>query len=227
MMAPFWRVVRLSAGSVQEASMKSVEIDRGKRLKDQPTTGHNRFHPDVPPILSVEVGEEVVLATRDGVDGQLGPSTSEADMAQMEAGAIHPLTGPVFVKGAQPGDALEIEFLDILPQPHAFTAIVPGLGFLRDVFTKPFLVHWQIRDGWATSPQLRGVAFPARRSWACRGSRPRTPNFARGPRASRRCSTAGAWSSRPTPPAPCQAAGRRPPRDCARCRRARTAAILM
>jgi len=88
--------------------MKSVEIDRGKRLKDQPTTGHNRFHPEVPPILSVDEGEEVVLATRDGVDGQLGPSTSEADMANMEAGAIHPLTGPVFVKGAQPGDTLEI-----------------------------------------------------------------------------------------------------------------------
>ena len=39
--------------------MKSVEIDRGKRLKDQPTTGHNRFHPDIPPVLTVEEGEEV------------------------------------------------------------------------------------------------------------------------------------------------------------------------
>src|SRR6266545_7943685 len=150
----------MMVASVQEASMKSVEIDRGKRLKDQPATGHNRFHPDVPPILSVDEGEEVVLAMRDGVDGQLGPSTSEADMANMEAGAIHPLTGPVFVKGAQPGDTLEIEFLDIVPQPHAFTAIVPGLGFLRDLFTTPFLVHWQIRDGWATSPKLPGVRIP-------------------------------------------------------------------
>src|SRR5256886_36481 len=78
----------------------------------------------------------------------------------MEAGAIHPLTGPVFVKGARPGDLLEIEFLDIMPQPHAFTAIVPGLGFLRDVFTTPFLVHWQIRDGWATSPKLPRVRIP-------------------------------------------------------------------
>ena len=140
--------------------MKSVEIDRGKRLKDEPATGHNRFHPDVPPIVSVDEGEEVVLATRDGVDGQFGPSTSEADMATMEAGAIHPLTGPVFVKGAQPGDILEVEFLDIVPQPHAFTAIVPGLGFLRDVFTTPFMVHWQIRDGWATSPKLPRVRIP-------------------------------------------------------------------
>ena len=140
--------------------MKSIEIDRGKRLKDQPTTGHNRFHPSIPPIVSVDEGEEVVLPTRDGVDGQLGPSTTEADTAAMEAGAIHPLTGPVFVRGAQPGDVLEVEFLDIVPQPHGFTAIVPGLGFLRDVFTTPFLVHWEIRDGWATSPRLPGVRIP-------------------------------------------------------------------
>src|SRR5437016_1893190 len=140
--------------------MKSIEIDRGKRLRDQPTTGHNRFHPDIPPLVTVDEGEEVVLATRDGVDGQLGPGTSEADIAKMEAGAIHPITGPVFIKGAQPGDVLEVEFLDIAPQPHAFTAIVPGLGFLRDLFATPFLVHWQIRDGWATSAKLPGVRIP-------------------------------------------------------------------
>ena len=140
--------------------MKSVEIDRAKRLKDEPTTGHNRFHPDIAPIVSVAEGEEVVLATRDGVDGQMGPATTEADMATMETGAIHPLTGPVFVEGARPGDVLEVEFVDILPQPHAFTAIFPGLGFLRDVFTTPFLVHWELRDGWATSPRLPGVRIP-------------------------------------------------------------------
>ena len=140
--------------------MKSVEIDRGKRLKDQPTTGHNRFHPDIPPILTVDEGEEVVLATRDASDGQSGPTTTEADMAGVEATAIHPLTGPVFIKGARPGDLLEVEFLDIVPEPHAFTAIIPGLGFLRDLFTTNFLVHWQIRDGWATSPRLPGVRIP-------------------------------------------------------------------
>jgi formamidase len=78
----------------------------------------------------------------------------------MDAGAVHPLTGPVFVKGAQPGDVLEVEFVDIVPQPHGFTAIIPGLGFLRDVFNTPLLVHWQVGDGWATSPQLRGVRIP-------------------------------------------------------------------
>ena len=141
--------------------MKTIAIDRKRRLKDEPGTGHNRFHPDIPPLVTVDEGEEVVLETRDGVDGQLGPSTTEADIAAMDAGAVHPLTGPVFVKGAQPGDMLEVEFVDLVPQPFGFTAIVPGLGFLRDLFTTPFLVHWQIRDGWATSSALRGVRIPA------------------------------------------------------------------
>ncbi len=140
--------------------MKSIEIDRSKRLIDQPGTGHNRWHPDIPPILEVSEGEEVVLETRDGVDGQLGPATTAASMAAMDAGAIHPITGPVLVKGARPGDLLEIEFVDILPQPHAFTGIVPGLGFLRDLYTVPYLVHWNIADGWATSRELPGVRIP-------------------------------------------------------------------
>jgi formamidase len=140
--------------------MKRIEIDRGKRLADEPATGHNRFHPDIPPLLEAEEGEEVVLETRDGVDGQLGPTTTEANFAAMEAGAVHPLTGPIAVRGAQPGDVLEVEFLDIAPQPHAFTAIIPGLGFLRDIYTTPYLVQWRIDGGWATSAQLPGVRIP-------------------------------------------------------------------
>ncbi|HYB42430.1 MAG TPA: acetamidase/formamidase family protein [Candidatus Methylomirabilis sp.] len=141
--------------------MKSVEIDRSKPLRDQPRTGHNRIHPDVPPILEVAEGEEAVLETRDGIDGQLPFGAPAAQLAAMNAGAVHPLTGPVLVKGARPGDLLEVEFVDILPQPHAFTAIVPGLGFLRDLYTTPYVVHWRIADGWATSAELPGVRIPA------------------------------------------------------------------
>src|SRR5207248_7717371 len=88
------------------------------------------------------------------------PATTAADLGSLDAGAVHPLTGPVFVKGAQRGDMLEIEFTDIIAQPAAFSAIIPGLGFLRDVMTEPFLVHWRISDGWATSAQLPGVRIP-------------------------------------------------------------------
>src|SRR5215468_11869259 len=140
--------------------MKTISIDRKRHLAEQPNTGHNRWHPDIPPIVEVDEGEEVALETRDGIDGFLNARSTEADFPSVQFGAVHPLTGPVLVKGAKPGDLLECEFVDIVPQPWAFTAIMPGLGFLRDVMTTPFLAHWNIADGWATSPQLPRVRIP-------------------------------------------------------------------
>jgi formamidase len=140
--------------------MHSIRIDRAKHLAHEPHTGHNRFHPDIAPALEVAEGEEIILETRDALDGQLGPDATVADLAAADANLIHPLTGPVFVKGAQPGDMIEVEFIDIVPQPTAFSAIVPGLGFLRDIMTTPFVVNWKIRDGWATSAEIPGVRIP-------------------------------------------------------------------
>ncbi len=141
--------------------MHRIAVDRTKRLCDEPHTGHNRYHPDIDPILEVEDGATVEFETRDAIDGQLGPDATEADFATMDPGAVHPLTGPVFVKGAEPGDALEVEFLEIAPADHGFSAIIPGLGFLRDLFDAPFLAQWTLADGWATSPQIPGVRIPA------------------------------------------------------------------
>jgi len=140
--------------------MKSIEIDRSKRLKEEPHTGHNRWHPDIPPILEVDPGEEVVLQTRDASDGQIKPGMTVADLDHLDSKVAHPLTGPVYINGAKPGDLLEIEYLDIVPQPVGWTRNRPGAGFLRDVFLDPYLVHWQMQDGWATSAQLPGVRIP-------------------------------------------------------------------
>ena len=141
--------------------MKSIEIDRSKQLRDEPETGHNRWHPDITPLLEVEEGEEVVLETRDALDGQFKDSTTPEDFANIEVGLIHPLTGPVFVKGAEPGDLLETEFVEIRPVKFAWTAIIPGFGFLRDRDDiAPFFVPWTLENDFATSPALPGVRIP-------------------------------------------------------------------
>ena len=140
--------------------MQSITIDRSKRLKDEPQKGHNRWHPDIPPLIEVDPGEEVVLETRDASDSQIKPGMTVADLTNLDAKVAHPLTGPVYIKGARPGDLLEIEYLDILPQPAGWTRNRPGAGFLRDLFTEPYLAHWEIKDGWATSPQIPGVRIP-------------------------------------------------------------------
>ncbi len=140
--------------------MQSITIDRNKRLKEESHTGHNRWHPDIAPLIEVDPGEEVVLETRDASDCQIKPGMTVADLTNLDAKVAHPLTGPVYIKGARPGDLLEIEYLDILPQPCGWTRNRPGAGFLRDLFTEPYLAHWEIKDGWATSPQIPGVRIP-------------------------------------------------------------------
>ncbi len=140
--------------------MQAIEIDRGKRLHEEPEKGHNRWHPDVSPVLEVDPGEEVLLETRDAVDGQLGPDAGSEDIAGFDRSVVHPLTGPVYVRGAQPGDLLEIEFVDIRPQPRAYTVVQPGAGFIGDQVDAPLLVQWQIEGSWARSEQIPGFRLP-------------------------------------------------------------------
>ena len=100
--------------ATQGAAMHAIRIDRDKPLAAEPHSGHNRYHPDIAPVVEIGEGEEIALETRDALDGQIKPGMVAADLASLDAGAVHPLTGPVFVKGAMPGDILEIEFTDIM-----------------------------------------------------------------------------------------------------------------
>jgi len=140
--------------------MKSIRIDRTRRLRDDPGTGHNRWHPDIEPVLQAAPGEDVLLETRDASDGQVRDGMRFEDLATHDRKAGHPLTGPVFVTGARPGDLLEIEFVDLIAQPYGWTVIRPGAGFLREIFDASFLAHWHVDGGFARSPQIPGVRIP-------------------------------------------------------------------
>lgn len=141
-------------------AIREVRIDRGKTLLEEPGTGHNRWHPDIPPAVRCEPGDEVVLETRDAFDGQMSPDASLDVVAAPNLDVVHPLTGPVYVEGAEPGDLLDVEILNIEPDRYGYTVQVPGFGFLRDDFPDPFKVNWDIADGWATSAELPGVRIP-------------------------------------------------------------------
>lgn len=137
-----------------------LAIDRTKTLAEEPSSGHNRWHPDIPPLAEVEPGDVVGLETRDAFDGFVTPATTAEDLRNANLGVVHPLTGPVYVKGAEPGDVLEVTLVEVDPQPFGFTVQVPGFGFLRDVFTEPSIVRWTIAGGFATSDDLPGVRIP-------------------------------------------------------------------
>jgi len=94
---------------------REIRIDRGRTLADQAETGHNRWHPDIPPILECGPGDEVILETRDALDGQLTADTTLAQVGQADLGVVHPLTGPVYVAGARTWHLLEVETLEVAP----------------------------------------------------------------------------------------------------------------
>jgi formamidase len=137
-----------------------IGVDASLPLTAEPTTGHNRWHPDLEPIASVAPGEEITLETRDGLDGALTLESTAEDVRAIDLGAAHPLTGPVFVEGAEPGDLLEVELLAFGTPEVGVTCVVPGFGFLADVFTEPYVVTWRIEAGRARSDELPGVAIP-------------------------------------------------------------------
>ena len=122
--------------------------------------GHNRWHPDLEPAAHVGPGEEITFECRDGIADQLTRASTHADAGRLDLGVAHPLTGPVFVEGASTGTVLEIEFVAFEPDGFGVTAVIPGFGFLTDVFTEPYLVKWEIADGVARSEELPGVAIP-------------------------------------------------------------------
>jgi formamidase len=134
-----------------------VRIDASKPLHAEPHTGHNRWHPDIPPILRVDPGDRVALETRDALDGQITARSTTEEVGKVNLNVCHPLTGPVYVRGAEPGDLLEIKILEFEPAPFGFTVQIPGFGFLRDQFPDPFIVRWRIADGATESADLPGV----------------------------------------------------------------------
>jgi formamidase len=146
-----------------------VGVDYAKSLAEEPETGHNRWHPDIAPVVVCDPGDEVVLGTRDAFDGQMGPEATLETVAAPDLNLVHPLTGPVYVNGAEPGDLLEVEILEVEPDRYGYTVQVPGFGFLRDEFPDPYMARWTIEGSagglekvaaWATSDDLPGVRIP-------------------------------------------------------------------
>jgi formamidase len=137
-----------------------IEIDRSRPLHLGGERGHNRWHPELAPVASVEPGELVTFEVRDSRDGLITRDSDHDDLLAVPAIA-HPLSGPLEVRGAEPGDLLELEVLGYETDDFGWTAIWPDSGFLGDLFDRPFLARWELAGGVARSEQLTGVAVPA------------------------------------------------------------------
>jgi formamidase len=151
--------------------LKGIAIDRSKQLKNEAHTGHNRWHPDILPVLEVSPGEDVFIETRDATDGQMTKQSTPADLPGWDKQIAHPMTGPIHVIGAEPGDLLEVETVDIVSEPYGWTMAGPG-GFLAGLVDTMTFFHWDIDGDWATSEQLPGVRVPGGPFMGCVGVAP-------------------------------------------------------
>ncbi len=96
----------------------------------------------------------------DSSGAQVHPNMTLVEYLKIDRARIHALTGPVFVAGAEPGDVLQVDILEVAHKGWGWTSIVPGLGFLKQRFAEPFFHIWKLRETSAKSiaPSHRAVA---------------------------------------------------------------------
>jgi amidase len=116
------------------------------------------FGPDLAPVLEVEPGEVVTFETNDCFTGQI---RSEDDLVtEIDLSRINSATGPVAVKGAEPGDSLVAEILDVRPVEWGVATLIPGFGQLIEQVQAPLTRRFAVEDGLIR--QNERIAFPAR-----------------------------------------------------------------
>ncbi len=142
-------------------------VDLSKRWEQQEVLGHNRWHPDIPPVAAVNPGTEFRMECKDWTDGQIGNNDSANDVRDVDLTRSHVLSGPIAVNGAEPGDALVVDIMDMGPFPGPQTewgytgifAKVNGGGFLTDYFPDAYKAIWDLTGIHATSRHVPDVRF--------------------------------------------------------------------
>src|SRR6185437_14885388 len=117
---------------------------------------HDQWHlawdHSIPPIATIRSGETVSFDLLDASCGQIGPTSTAETITNLDFSHVDQVNGPIFVEGAQAGDTLEVEIVDLQPAEWGWTALIPGFGLLADEFTEPALKIWRLEggaDGWA------------------------------------------------------------------------------
>ncbi|HEV7367604.1 acetamidase/formamidase family protein [Arenibaculum sp.] len=106
---------------------------------------HHHFGWDrsIPPVATVAPGATLEFECLDSSGGQLTPASTVADVARLDFGRINPVTGPILVEGAEPGDALKVTIHQFKPSGFGWTANIPGFGLLADQFGEAALHVWK------------------------------------------------------------------------------------
>ncbi len=122
---------------------------------------HLGWSRDFPPVATVASGTEITVETQDASGGQLVPGSTAASVAALDFSRVNPVSGPVYVEGAGPGDVLQVDVLEVVPGTYGWTAIIPGFGLLADRYPEPWLHVWELDRGAAVlSDRIRVPLSP-------------------------------------------------------------------
>lgn len=143
--------------SAKEQTTQSV-IEADYTLSSDQT--HNRWSSAIKPVLTVPSGSVIQVGTEEASDRQLDLNSTVEDLNNLSFDPIHPLTGPVYVEEAKPGDVLKVTLHKIEMGDWGWTAIVPGFGFLADEFKEPYLKTFELGKDKKSVQFSEGINIP-------------------------------------------------------------------
>ena len=126
---------------------------------------HNRWHPDIPMVAWVKPGDEFIIETYDWTGGFIKNNNSADDVRDIDLSIVHFLSGPIGVKGAEPGDLLVVDILDIGAKKESewgfngFFSKKNGGGFLTDHFPQAQKSIWDFHGMFTTSRHVPRVKY--------------------------------------------------------------------
>jgi len=137
-----------------------VEVTKEGEHCEQDPNCFNRYHPAIKPVATANPGDLIVVHTRDALDSNLTIDSLPKDVLAIDLNLIHPMTGPIHIEGAERGDVLAVQLINIIPDEYGYTTLIPGFGFLPDLFEEPFVANWALNSLEAVSEQIPGVKIP-------------------------------------------------------------------
>ncbi|WP_421764644.1 acetamidase/formamidase family protein [Ekhidna sp.] len=143
-----WILMVITIGCTTAVKVDNEPVDERKLPEANYTLNstqtHNKWSRSISPILTINSGEVVEISTEEATDGQLTIDSDTSDLMNLSFDPIHPLTGPIYINDAQPGDVIAVTLHSIEIGEWGWTAILPGFGFLADEFTEPHLKTFEL-----------------------------------------------------------------------------------
>jgi formamidase len=142
-----------------------IKIDTTKSPADQDGVIHNRWHPDIPMVAMVKPGDEFRVECLDWTGGQIKNDDSANDIRDVDLTQVHYLSGPIGVEGAEPGDLMVVDILDVgvlKESEWGFTGLFAkenGGGFLTEHYPEARKACWDFHGVYASSRHIPGVEF--------------------------------------------------------------------